>query len=363
MTTASEIIRDDGLTVATGWGDPPSSLDSKVVAVSGASGLIGRHVVAVLLGLSDVYDFPITVVAMGRNRDRLEVALQPWAGDPRLTIRQKGLSPKMWPTNATHLVHAASPSAPAMFRTDPVGVIEANVDGTAYALRHATATGASVVLVSTMEVYGLVPGHDPGIDVNIAESTVGAVDQLDVRSAYPESKRLAETMVVAFSAEYGVRADIARLSHTYGPGTAQGDDRVQVEFMMNALAGQKIVLKTVGSMRRHYTYAADSASAVVRGLATQHERSVPQAFNVADNRLRISIRQLAEHILRAANRPTSDIEIDIDDHAGHGWSVMPGAVFLDTTKIEELGWRPLFDLPTGLARMAAYLAQARGTTG
>jgi dTDP-glucose 4,6-dehydratase len=354
------LIREDGLTVARAWladGLDAAELDGAVVAVSGASGLLGRHIVAVLLGLAETYSLDTRVTAVGRDEGRLRGAFAEWDEDGRLAFHAADVSrPGGWPEGATHLIHAASPATPKLFAENPVGVIDANIVGTRSAL-DAAATEAYVCFISTMEIYGAIPRPE-GEDVEVAEATLGLVDPMDIRSAYPESKRLAETLVVAHARQFGTSADIVRVSHTYGPGTSPDDNRVQVEFVKKAVAGETIVLKSDGKLRRHYTYAADSASAVVRVLATRRLRSAPEAFNVADNNSRISIRDLAELALVAAGRKPDELVIDIPPDSGQLWSKMPGGTFLDTSRVEALGWRPVFDLPTGLRRMAGYLAGA-----
>ena len=206
------------------------------------------------------------------------------------------------------VVHAASPANPASFAADPVGVVEANAFGAARLLDAVRGSGGWFGLVSTMEVYGRVrvDGTDEAV---LDESAVGTVDPLDLRSAYPESKRLAETLCVAHAAQHGTRSDIARLSHTYGPGMPLTDSRVQAEFLRLALAGEPITLQSDGSMGRTYTYAADAAAAVVWLLVTARHRTGAEAFNVADEDSRTTIRGLAEAVLRAAGRDAADLTV------------------------------------------------------
>ncbi|MCL2736398.1 MAG: NAD-dependent epimerase/dehydratase family protein [Propionibacteriaceae bacterium] len=361
------LITEDGLDVARQWVGDLSELRGSTIAISGATGLIGQHVVALLLGLSEVHDLGLTVIAMGRSLTRLESVFSRTEDYPNLTLMEADIStPGSWPTQATHLIHAASPATPLLFATDPLGVVRANVLGTLTAIDCATESGAYLSLVSTMEVYGSIPGADDAGDIEIAEDALGLVNPLDVRSAYPESKRLCENLMVDAAAQRHVSGDIVRVSHTYGPGAADDDNRVQVQFVKQAVSGQPIVLKSDGTLRRHYTYATDSASAIVAIMATRAQRSTPQAFNVADNSSRVSIRELAQRALVAAGRQPDELVIDIDRPSDQLWSTMRGATFLDTSKLEALGWRPLFSLEKGLSRMVESLGgqlAIKNTTG
>lgn len=353
----SELIVEDGLTVARAWHADCSELAGANIAISGASGLLGKYLVSVLLGLAQVHDLPLKVIAIGRDVDKLAAALDAWHGDKRLELVAADVSTgDLWPTAATHLIHAGSPATPKGFVENPVGVIKANVLGTLGAIEQARLHGSYICLVSTMEIYGTIPNLDVQSDHEISENVLGLVDPLDIRSAYPESKRLAENLIIAGGAQFGVRGDIARVSHTYGPGTSPDDNRVQVDFVKQAVSGETIELKSDGFLRRHYTYAADSASAIVHILASQGNRSAPEAFNVADSDARISIRQLAELALQAAGRSSDELIVNTTLNPNQSWSKMPGATFLDTSKLRALGWRPLFTLPTGLSRMARYIS-------
>lgn len=353
-----DLVKQDGLTIAKLGTFSLAELEGASIAISGASGLIGRHLVAVLLGLADVHGINLTVSAIGRSFEKLQAVFAAWRLDPRLILVQGDVTQSgVWPDQVTHLIHAASPATPKAFAEDPVGVIRVNTEGSLRAVDHAIANQAYYCFISTMEVYGSVPSEDDSADLEIDENTLGLLNPIEVRSAYPESKRLGENLVMAAGLEYGLRGDIARLSHTYGPGTASDDNRVQVEFMAQAVTGRTIILKSDGTLSRHYTYAADAASAIVQILTTQHTRESPQVFNVADNASRVSIRQLAQLTLQAAGRTPDELVIDVTVPTGQLWSKMRGATFLNTSKIEALGWKPQFNLEIGLARMAQYLRQ------
>jgi nucleoside-diphosphate-sugar epimerase len=207
-------------------------------------------------------------------------------------------------------------------------------------------------------VYGALASD--GREVTSAETALGVLDPLDRRSAYPEAKRICENLLVSAGHQYGLSGDIVRLSHTYGPGFSGHDNRVQVEFLTQAVTGQTIIMKSDGRRRRHYTYAADAASGVVRILLTHRQRNQPEAFNVADNASRISIRQLAEMALVAAGRDPGELVVAIQAPPDQLWSRTEGDVFLDTTKLEALGWKPSFTLEAGLERMAQYIRDLRG---
>jgi UDP-glucuronate decarboxylase len=294
--TDGTVVGQDAAEIAEGLGALAGRLAGRTVLVTGATGMVGRSVVEALLAVAARVDPPVHVLGLARSEDKARRALADPLANPNfeLVVADVAEPAAFVERPVDFIVHAASPATPDFFRSDPVGVIRANTLGTFAVLESARAHGAHLSFISTMEVYGEIPRSDPGDTVVLTESDAGIVNSLDLRSAYPESKRLAETLCVAYAAQYGVHSDIVRLSHTYGPGMAIDDARVQAEFIRKALAGEQIVLKSDGSMTRTYTYIADAAAAVLRaGLDRPpparrrhgpHDQAPPRAVRVSSRR-------------------------------------------------------------------------------
>ena len=314
------------------------------VLVTGATGMIGQYVVRTLAELGREADRP-SVVALTRQADRARriFAEHLEAGRVRLLVQDVS-APIELDERVQYVVHAASPANPVAYRVDPVGVIRANAAGTDNVLRLAVRHGAVVCLLSTMEVYGRPVTTGGGAGLLLDEEVAGCVDSLDPRSAYPESKRLAEALCVAYQAQHGVGYRIARLSHTYGPGMDVADSRVQAYFMRQALAGEDIVLQSDGTLRRTYTYVSDAVSALFYLLCASGDL----ACNVADEAARVSMRELAEMVLTQARSRTASLRI-----AGSAPTTGTNAgepVFLYCARLRALGWTPRVDLSAGIAR-------------
>ncbi len=136
---------------------------------------------------------------------------------------------------------------------------------------------------------------------------------------------------------------IARLCHTYGPGFTESDNRVFAQFFRNVLRGEDIVLKSRGEQYRSWLYVVDSAHALLHLLL--HGESA-QAYNVADAKGNITIRQLAEQVAAWAQRK---VVFDIPATDNHGNTTPVTRATFDISKIERTGWQPLFDIATGLS--------------
>jgi UDP-glucuronate decarboxylase len=324
------------------------------VLVTGATGMLGQYLVRTLLALRPSGGRP-RVIALARNEQLARATFSRQLADPRLELRTQDVTaPISMDEELGYVVHAASPANPRAFLDDPVGVIAANVRGTEQLLALAAARQAVFCFISSMEVYGTPPA--PGRpEVLVSESTPGVLDSLNQRSAYPESKRLAENLCVAYQAQYGVAYRIARLSHTYGPGMRLDDPRVQTYFMSQAMAGRDIVLASAGNLTRTYTYVSDAVSALFHLLCSSENG----ARNIADERAKVSIRELAEAVVR--NAPTQTSAVVVPQGGRPGDPPPQPSVLLDCAALRAMGWRARVDLDAGLARTMRHHALESGS--
>lgn len=289
--------------------------------VTGATGLIGAALVRALAARGDA------VIAAARNVGKARSMFGALKGVE--IVEWDVARPLEARVSADCLIHAAAETASRGFVERPVETISTIVDGTRNVLEFARkAHVGKVVFLSTMEVYG-VPTVDP-----VTEGDFGVLDSAAVRSSYPEAKRLAENLCVAYSREYGVDVTIARLTQTFGPGVVRGDTRVFAQFAEAVLEKRDIVLHTEGRTARCYCYIDDAVSAI---LTLAEKGAAGEAYNVANPETYCTIREMAE-MLAAAHPPTRVVV----DHAGaEGRGYAPEfRMRLSTAKLEALGWKP-----------------------
>lgn len=324
--------------------------ESKIL-ITGGTGLVGQSFVRVL----DAFTAPAgaTLYLSVRNEQRARAQFSDLA---TANVEYIAFADVTDLANAgvkfTHIVHMASPATPHDFSEHIMDVLHANVDQTNTLLDVAHATGAHFVMASTLEIYGDIPLPDQNSDLLLTEDMQGVVNNLAPRAIYPESKRLAENLCAIHSNMRGGRASIARISHTFGPGFADTDDRVQNQFLRQATSGQEIVLQSDGSMRRTYTYSLDVGTALV-AIMLRKNASELAAYNIAAVDNMISIRQLAELTLEAADRQPSELRFDIPTGAPM-WSGNRGGLVPATGKLEsETGWRSQYSVLAGLREVIA----------
>ena len=296
----------------------------KVFVISGASGLIGSYLLELILEAGG------EIVAISRSGGVFEktAAIKYIKGDVSDNAYD-GIQ------KADYIIHAASPANPKAFDEDPVGVIKANVSGTANALALAKRTGAKLLFTSSSEVYG-----ENIYDRPLKEEDFGVVNSVAPRACYTESKRLAENLCVNHDKQFGTRSIIARIAFCYGGNFLASDNRVIPQFIKMALTDGKLVMKSSGSMRRSYVYVADVAVAIIKLLSS----SFTGVVNVCGKEV-VSIRQLAQTICDATGA-TLEVDPEFATNA-QGTAPFSGGV-LDCEKLLGFGYTPEFDIKKGI---------------
>lgn len=314
---------------------PWNKLSGCNILVTGATGLIGGCLVEALMA-NPKRDYQ--VYASGRNEQRARERFKDYADDKAFHfVRYDVLEPLDSDVRFDYIIHAASNASPNFFAQKPVEVIKSNVDGVAHLMEYGLAHGMKRFLyVSSGEIYGEGDGRV------FTEDYSGYVNCATPRACYPSSKRAAETLCVSYAAEYGADVVIARPSHTYGPYFTEQDNRVYAQFIRNVLRGEDIVMKSTGEQFRSWCYVVDCVSALLYILL---KGECGQAYNIADDKSNISIRELAETIAKIGGKK---VVIDVPDaDEKKGFNVVTKSVF-STEKLRLLGWQAHTDIKQGL---------------
>lgn len=339
----TRVMREDFACVARDAAVDWQAFEGKTVVVSGATGLIGTTLVGSMLEHERTRPTGMRVVALVRNEHKLHDRLGepacliavPWdAADPSRGLEQV--------RDADYVFHCACVTDSAAFVERPLDVLRTTMGSTQALLELGRATGAKVVVLSTMETYGEVDTNDA-----IREDEGGFLDAMVVRNSYPEAKRACEALCAAFVAQEGVDACVARLSQTFGPGVAPDDRRVFAYFARQALRGEDIVLQTEGTKQNSYLYTADAATAL---LCLAAHGQAGRAYNVANDATFCSVRYMAQLVAYTFGRGRMSVRIELDPVAARRFR-KGDYLRLDTRAIEELGWQPR----VGLADMYAHL--------
>jgi UDP-glucose 4-epimerase len=312
------------------------------ILVTGASGLIGRHTVEVLLREGhQVRTFqrsPLTRAADDRvdqthpAGDRaVETALESVAGDVRTDLVSLCVAAQ----GCQAVVHLAGRGDVAESRRDPHGYAQLNANGTLNALEAARAAGAMFVLASSQRVYPLQarPCRED--------------DRLAPDSPYGYTKWVAELWCRMASEQFGLTTRVLRFFSVYGPGQqANGGSGVVTIFARAALAGEPLLVQSAG--QRDFTDARDVARGIALALHVPAD-STHRVYNVATG-LGTTFRALAEMVIATAGSRSS-IEDTLQEPPGRD-------LVADVSRAStELGYTPCIPLRQGLEHYIQWLRQ------
>ncbi len=299
------------------------------VLVTGGAGFIGSHYTRTLLKNPDVN--VVTVL------DRLTYAgnlanLGDVLGDPRLQFRKGDINDRevldeLFPGVDT-VVHFAAESHVDRSIEDGGAFVLTNVLGTQRlldaAMRHDVRT---FVHVSTDEVYG-----------SIADGSWTEASPLLPNSPYSASKAAADLMALACHRTHGLDVRITRSSNNYGP--MQFPEKVIPLFITRLMAGDQIPLYGDGRNVRDWLHVEDNC----RGIELVRTKGRPgEVYNIGGG-TELSNNELTAMLLDAFGADWSSVR-HVPDRRGHDlrYSVDCGKAR------DELGYRPCFDLASGLA--------------
>lgn len=321
-----------------------NKIKDKTTLVTGATGSIGSYVVYFLSEAIERSGGSGKVIANVRNEQKALLLFDKYMKYENFELFVSDInSINKIPHKLDYIIHTASPTQPQDFQERPVDIIRANVHVTDSLLEMANSHQAKLCMLSTLETYGVITS--PRYPVYVKEEDFGALDATDLRSVYPESKRLAESLCVAHEKQYGTKSVIIRLGPVISPILDPADMRVYAQFIHFATKGQDIeMFSDAFDKKRSYTYVAD----IVTGILTALLDKSNSIFNLANNDNVVSIGKLAEEIVHISG---DDIKLNINERDDtSNTSTSTGAILLDSTKLINSGWKPLFSIEDCIAK-------------
>ena len=250
------------------------------------------------------------------------------------------------PKKIDYIVHAASLASPQYYGINPIGTLLPNTIGTYNLLELAREHHVNGFLFfSSGDVYGVVPQGTR----EVKENDYGYIDPINIRSCYGESKRMGETMCKAFSSQFEVPAKSVRIYHTYGPTMdIVNDQRSFSEFVRDVVNGKDIRMKSDGTAVRAFCYVADAVDGFLRILK---DGNTGEAYNLCNNEGEISIRDLAELLVRLQpEKNLKVIQMMRDKSDVYLESPVKETIHINTDKLRALGWSPRYGIEEGFLK-------------
>lgn len=317
------------------------TLHGKTFLITGATGMVGTHLIDALMLLGDV-----KVYAVGRDKNRATESLGSYYDSPLFTFIEQDVCNEFPSDIKPHvIIPLASNTHPLAYSQFPIETMLINIKGAEHALNLAVKTGATVLYPSTVEVYGNAIGED-----TFSEDYTGKLNLATSRSCYTESKRTAEALCQSYIAEKGAKVKIVRLSRLFGPTMLMSDSKASSQFIKKALAHEDIILKSEGNQLFSYTYITDAVRAMLHVLVHGEEGT---AYNISCESCDVRLKEFAS---LCAQYNGKDVIFELPSETERkGFSVAQKAV-LDNTRLRSIGWTPLYDMKDALWRTLDIIA-------
>ncbi len=314
----------------------PEFWSRRRVLITGASGLVGSHVVSSLLQAD------AEVTGFLRDDDRRSALVRSGNADRIALIRGKLESPgdverAVEESEASVVFHLGAQTVVGVGMKAPLLTFESNVRGTYNVLeacrRHEV---ERLVLASSDKAYGS------------SDHPYTEEDPLLARSPYDASKAAGDLIAQSYYATYALPLAILRCGNTYGGGDLNWS-RIVPGTIRSFIHGEPPEIRSDGSYVRDYIYVGDVVSAYCAVAEALDRPDVAgHAFNVAagqDATVLEIVRTIRE--LMGGKLPEPRI-----------LNVTKGEIReqrLDTTKVRRVvGWTPRVTLRDGLRDTIAW---------
>ncbi len=312
------------------------------IFVTGAAGLIGRHLVKRLVREGhEVICFDLGE-QLARNGDYFQ-ALEA-TGSVRLEagtiLDRTGAAVAM--AGADAVFHLAAMLGVRRTEENRLRCLEINFQGTDNILDACVRNRVGrVIVASSSEIYG-EPTHNP----------VSETDEAKGKTVYAISKLGAEELTKGYGQLYPwLKYTITRFFNTYGEG--QVAQFVVVKFVKRVLEGKNPVVYGDGTQRRSYCHADDIAEGLLAILRSKKAHN--KTYNLGNSNEIASLRELAQKVIDVL-APDSDLTVEVNgDFEGTDRSASREVYsrYCDTSLVrEDLGFRPGITLEDGIRRIA-----------
>lgn len=310
------------------------------VVVTGGYGFIGSHLVSALLNRGD----SVTIFDSARNTRDTSIDFDRYDGFRYVQgdVTDVSALADAFTPDVDTVFHLAAVVGVKNYMEDPLRVLDVNVIGTRNVLELCQRHGTRVVFASTSEVFGKNPNPPWAEDDDrVLGSTKTA------RWSYSTSKGMAEHLVFAMHAAYGLPVTVVRYFNVYGP--RQNPIFVVSQTIHRIVNGYQPFLYDSGEQTRCFTYVDDAIAGTL--LAADNSAAIGQAFNIG-SMTETTMRDVVELAIKIGNvdSVTTAEAVDTTERYGRRYEDIPRRIPNSTKAQQELGWRLQVDVEEGIRR-------------
>ncbi|NLE03913.1 MAG: NAD(P)-dependent oxidoreductase [Crenarchaeota archaeon] len=329
---------------------PWEKFENSTILITGATGLIGSQIIKTIACYNRIKKQKIKVLACIRNLEKAKIIFEDIFDRPEIKFIETDITkPFEIDEPIQYFIHTASFTSSQDFVNKPVDVIETSIYGTNQFLKLALQKKAKgAVYLSSMEAFGV---KDNSKEL-ATEKDLGYIDLSNVRSCYPESKRLSENLCTAYASQYNLPVKIARLSQTFGAGILYSENRIFAQFAKSVIEGKDIELRTKGLSWGNYCYTRDTIQGVLL-LLIQGEKG--EAYTITNEATNIRIRDMAEMVANKIAMGNIKVIFNIpESNLTYGYAP-DTELHLSSAKIRALGWEASVSLEEAYKRLIQSL--------
>ena len=260
-----------------------SVLVGKNIFVTGATGLVGSHLVERLLGLQ-----PSRIVALSRSRDP-QAYFFTRGLDARVVMANGDIKDKeriidiVTKYEINYIFHIAAQPIVSTAFVNPYETLMTNIMGTVHVLEAARMTPSieGVIVASSDKAYG-------------KECTAALESQaLKGDHPYDVSKSCTDLLAQTYAKTYQIPVAISRFGNIFGPGDLNFN-RIVPGIMRAAIGHETLNIRSDGQFIRDYVFVRDVVEGYI-ALAEQISSVAGEAFNFSSG-YTYSVIQLVEKI-------------------------------------------------------------------
>ncbi|HYE60260.1 MAG TPA: NAD-dependent epimerase/dehydratase family protein [Candidatus Kapabacteria bacterium] len=260
-----------------------SVLQGKNILVTGATGLVGSHLVEKLLMLQ-----PFRIVALSRSRDSQAYFFQKGL-DNKVVIANGDLKDKeriidiVTKYEINYIFHIAAQPIVATAYINPYETLATNIMGTIHILEAARLSPyiKGVIVASSDKAYG--------------KDCTSALEDQALRGDHPYdvSKSCTDLLALTYAKTYNLPVTVSRFGNIFGPGDLNFN-RIIPGIFKAAIKNEVLPLRSDGTFVRDYVYVKDVVEGYI-ALAEQMDKARGQAFNFSTG-YNFSVIQLIEKL-------------------------------------------------------------------